>query len=163
MTEIEELRARVEALEADQLEQAESNRFCIDAIVRRVEALEGRPTIEPQPQPGKRDHLKVALETTYGTAPIVVPSPAGSLVERVSPTDKDLLEIRDDAYCPAVDEANDEDDSMWQYTSNYTDWLYTNGTIQERQAYEAKGLRAVFNAGRRAAELDGGTTTPTES
>jgi hypothetical protein len=35
-----ELRCRVETLEADQLEQAESNRFCVDAIVRRVEALE---------------------------------------------------------------------------------------------------------------------------
>jgi len=35
-----ELRDRVEALEAAQLEQAESNRFCVDAIVRRVEALE---------------------------------------------------------------------------------------------------------------------------
>jgi hypothetical protein len=35
-----ELRARVEALEADQLEQAESHGFCTDAIVRRVEALE---------------------------------------------------------------------------------------------------------------------------
>jgi hypothetical protein len=37
---IQSLRARVEALEADQLEQAESGRFCVDAIVRRVEALE---------------------------------------------------------------------------------------------------------------------------
>lgn len=35
-----ELRARVEALEAAQLEQAESHRFCTDAIVRRVEWLE---------------------------------------------------------------------------------------------------------------------------
>jgi head-tail adaptor len=35
-----ELRARIESLEAAQLEQAESNRFCTDAIVRRVEALE---------------------------------------------------------------------------------------------------------------------------
>jgi hypothetical protein len=35
-----ELCARVEALDAAQLEQAESNRFCTDAIVRRVEALE---------------------------------------------------------------------------------------------------------------------------
>jgi hypothetical protein len=35
-----ELRSRIEALEADQLEQAESHRFCVDAIVRRVEALE---------------------------------------------------------------------------------------------------------------------------
>jgi hypothetical protein len=31
---------RIEALEAAQLEQAESHRFCTDAIVRRVEALE---------------------------------------------------------------------------------------------------------------------------
>jgi hypothetical protein len=35
-----ELRDRIEALEADQLEQAESGRFCTDAIVRRVETLE---------------------------------------------------------------------------------------------------------------------------
>jgi hypothetical protein len=37
---IQSLRFRVEALEAAQLEQAESHRFCTDAIVRRVEALE---------------------------------------------------------------------------------------------------------------------------
>ena len=74
--------------------------------------------------------------------------------EPVAPTDEDLLEIRDDAYCPGVDEVNDENDSMWQYTSNYVSWLYDNGTIQEQQEYEAKGLRAeiaVFNAGRRLA------------
>jgi hypothetical protein len=35
---------RIEALEAAQLEQAESNRFCTDAIVRRVEALEAGAT-----------------------------------------------------------------------------------------------------------------------
>jgi hypothetical protein len=39
-----ELRARIEALESAQLEQAESNRFCTDAIVRRVEALEAPMT-----------------------------------------------------------------------------------------------------------------------
>jgi hypothetical protein len=33
---------RIEALEAAQPEQAESHRFCVDAIVRRVEALEAR-------------------------------------------------------------------------------------------------------------------------
>jgi hypothetical protein len=38
-----DLHARVEALEADQLEQAESQRFCVDAIVRRIEALEAAP------------------------------------------------------------------------------------------------------------------------
>jgi hypothetical protein len=37
---INALSDRVEALEAAQLEQAESHRFCTDAIVRRVEALE---------------------------------------------------------------------------------------------------------------------------
>ena len=63
-------------------------------------------------------------------------------------TDEELLEIRDGAYCPGADEVNDEDDSMWQYTSNYTSWLYDQGTVEEQQQYEAKGLRAVFNAGR---------------
>ena len=37
---INALSARIEALEAAQLDQAESYRFCTDAIVRRVEALE---------------------------------------------------------------------------------------------------------------------------
>jgi len=37
---INALSDRIEALEAAQLEQADSNRFCTDAIVRRVEALE---------------------------------------------------------------------------------------------------------------------------
>ena len=64
-------------------------------------------------------------------------------------TDEELLEIRDGAYCPSADEVNDEDDSMWQYTSNYISWLYDQGTVEEQQQYEAKGLRAVFNAGRR--------------
>ena len=64
-------------------------------------------------------------------------------------TDEELLEIRDGAYCPVVGEVNDEDDSMWQYTSDYIDWLYDQGTFEEQQQYEAKGLRAVFNAGRR--------------
>lgn len=70
--------------------------------------------------------------------------------EPVAPTDEELMEIRDGAYCPNVDEVNDEEDSMWQYTSDYTSWLYDQGTIEEQQEYEAKGLRAVFNAGRRA-------------
>jgi hypothetical protein len=35
-----ELRARVKALEAAQLEQAESHLFCVDALVRRIEKLE---------------------------------------------------------------------------------------------------------------------------
>jgi hypothetical protein len=34
-------------------------------------------------------------------------------------------------------------------TSDYIGWLYDQGTFEEQQQYEAKGLRAVFNAGRR--------------
>ena len=64
------------------------------------------------------------------------------------PTDEELLEIRDGAYCPGADEVNDENDSMWQYTSDYINWLYEHGTTQEQQEYEVKGLRMVFNAGR---------------
>jgi hypothetical protein len=79
-----ELRARIEALEADQLEQAESHRFCTDAIVRRVEALEAA-------QQDKLDRL-IALDAADPT-----PDPAmaelraasaeaqpGGLVERVA-------------------------------------------------------------------------------
>jgi hypothetical protein len=81
-----ELRARVAELEADQLEQAESHRFCTDAIVRRVEALEAAQ----QPQ-DKLDRL-IALDRDDPT-----PDPAmaelraasaeaqpGGLVERVA-------------------------------------------------------------------------------
>ena len=52
-----ELAARIEALEAAQLEQAESHRFCTDAIVRRVEALEAKPAA----------WRPLETETTYGS------------------------------------------------------------------------------------------------
>jgi hypothetical protein len=56
-----DLHARVEALEAAQLEQAESHRFCTDAIVRRVEALEAGPDAHWRPL-----HFQQAqVETTY--------------------------------------------------------------------------------------------------
>jgi hypothetical protein len=71
------LRERVEALETDQLEQAKSIRFYTDAIIRRVEALEAA---QP-PHQDKLDRL-IALDAD-DRDPIVVPSPpAGSLVER---------------------------------------------------------------------------------
>jgi hypothetical protein len=35
-----ELRSRVKQLEEDSMEQAESQRFCVDALVRRIEKLE---------------------------------------------------------------------------------------------------------------------------
>jgi hypothetical protein len=68
-----ELRARVEALEAAQHEQAESHRFCFYAIVRRVEALEAPMT-----------ELRAASAEAQ---------PAGGLMERVRRT------IRDNAPC----------------------------------------------------------------
>ena len=69
--------------------------------------------------------------------------------EPEGPTDEELLEINDGAYFPGTDEVNDEDDSSWQYTSDYIRWLDENGTPEEQAAYTAKGLRAVFEAGRR--------------
>jgi hypothetical protein len=62
-----DLHARVEALEADQLEQAESHRFCVDAIVRRVEALEA-----------------AYEETAMTELRAASAQPAGGLVERVA-------------------------------------------------------------------------------
>jgi hypothetical protein len=86
MTEIEELRTRVEALEATKyahrpshLTDAERDRIC--------QGLSRPATWQP---------LKIATETTYGTAPIVVPSPAGLLVERVA-TDAELCQVYNDA------------------------------------------------------------------
>jgi hypothetical protein len=93
-----ELRARVEALEADQLEQAESNRVCFDAIVRRVEALEAT-TRAPEAAPVATDEelcsaynnapghsIKAAFRAIYdlGRQPGVAqpPPPAGSLAAR---------------------------------------------------------------------------------
>jgi hypothetical protein len=81
---INALSARIEALEAAQLEQAESHRFCTDAIVRRVEALEAA-------QQDKLDRL-IALDAADPTpdpamtelrAASAEARPAGGLVERV--------------------------------------------------------------------------------
>jgi hypothetical protein len=76
---------RIEALEAAQLEQAESHRFCTDAIVRRVEALEAA-------QQDKLDRL-IALDREDPTpdpamtelrAASAEARPVGGLVERVA-------------------------------------------------------------------------------
>jgi hypothetical protein len=80
-----ELRACVEALEAAQLDQAESHRFCTDAIVRRVEALEAAPqdkldrlialdAADPTPDPAMTELRAASAEAR----------PAGGLVERVA-------------------------------------------------------------------------------
>jgi hypothetical protein len=52
----------------------------VDNLCARVEALEAPQFRSWHPQGGK-GHLKIAVETTYGTS--LTPSPAGSLVERV--------------------------------------------------------------------------------
>jgi hypothetical protein len=64
-----ELRERIEALEAAQLEQAESHRFCTDAITRRVEALEAV----------QRNQQLAMTELRAASAEV---RPAGGLVER---------------------------------------------------------------------------------
>jgi hypothetical protein len=82
MTEIEALRARVEALEATQHAHVDTSRLSETVRERIRQELSWPAAWQP---------LKVATETTYGTEPIVVPSvkdsltvPAGSLVERVA-------------------------------------------------------------------------------
>jgi hypothetical protein len=80
-----ELRARVKALEAAQLEQAESHRFCTDAIVRRVEALEAfdhRPLLAAvRAQSRAVAHFGNRLDALEAASAEV--RPAGGLVERV--------------------------------------------------------------------------------
>jgi hypothetical protein len=44
-----ELRARVEALEDDSWKQAKSTRFCVAALVKRIEALEANSKPTPKP------------------------------------------------------------------------------------------------------------------
>ena len=56
------------------------NSSCILELRARVEALEAPQFRSWHPQGGK-GHLKIAVETTYGTS--LTPSPAGSLVKRV--------------------------------------------------------------------------------
>jgi hypothetical protein len=70
-----------------------------------------------------------------------LPEPVGK-----GPSDEELIDWYSNAYCPDVDEVNDEEDSMFQYTSAYLRWLDEHGTQEQQAAHEAKGLRAVFEA-----------------
>jgi hypothetical protein len=68
------------------------------------------------------------------------------------PSDEQLIEWRDNAYCPTSDlglDFDDFDDPSFEYTSAYLRWLETDGTDEDRIAHEAKGLRAVYEAGLR--------------
>jgi hypothetical protein len=71
------IRDRIEALEAAQLEQAESHRFCTDAIVRRVEALEAAY------EDTAMDELRAASAEARPTVKESL-TDGGSLVERVA-------------------------------------------------------------------------------
>jgi hypothetical protein len=80
-----ELRARIEALEAAQLEQAESNRFCVDAIVRRVEALEAtQHAIRSGPESPLVERVADAIVEQATSAGIVDDRPARSAIREVA-------------------------------------------------------------------------------
>jgi hypothetical protein len=85
---IQSLRARVEALEAAQLEQAESHRFCTDAIVRRVEALEAfdhRPLLAAVRAQSKAvAHFGNRLDALEAAQRAIRSGPESPLVERVA-------------------------------------------------------------------------------
>ena len=80
-----ELRARIEALEAAQLEQAESHRFCIDAIVRRVEALEAtQHAIRSGPESPLVERVADAIAGQATSAGIVNDRPARAAIREVA-------------------------------------------------------------------------------
>ena len=80
-----ELRARVETLEAAQLEQAESNRFCVDAIVRRVEALEAtQHAIRSGPESPLVERVADAIAGQATSAGIVNDRPARAAIREVA-------------------------------------------------------------------------------
>jgi hypothetical protein len=93
-----EFRDRIAALEADQLEQAESHRFCVDAIVRRMEGLElAHRVLTGTLSPLEREQLGVVPAAEYKAAmdraacdardaASAEARPAGGLVERVALT-----------------------------------------------------------------------------
>jgi hypothetical protein len=80
-----ELRARIEALEAAQLDQAESHRFCTDAIVRRVEALEAaQRAIRSGPESPLVERVADAIAEQATSAGIVNDRPARAAIREVA-------------------------------------------------------------------------------
>lgn len=59
-----ELQSRIEQLEEDAIDHSDSNVFCFNAMVKRIEVLEQRPIA--------------------GIVELAAPAPAGGLVERVT-------------------------------------------------------------------------------
>jgi hypothetical protein len=80
-----ELRSRIEALEAAQLEQAESQRFCVDAIVRRLEALEAaQHAIRSGPESPLVERVADAIAEQATSAGIVNDRPARAAIREVA-------------------------------------------------------------------------------
>jgi hypothetical protein len=88
--------------------------------------------------------LAIILEALIKQTRAALAEPVGE-----GPSDEELIDWHSNAYCPDVDEVNDEEDSMFQYTSAYLRELNEHGTQEQQSAHEAKGLRAVFEAGQR--------------
>jgi hypothetical protein len=133
-----ELRARIKALQADQLEQAESQRFCVDAIVRRIEALEAAPQ-------DKLDRL-IALDAADPTPDPAMPElraasaeaqPAGGLVERVAARIEFGIDARQDpegiARAAIREVAAAAKDLRFTTAKALIDWLERESGIQARE------------------------------
>ena len=68
-----ELRARVEELEADALEQSRSQEFCLDHIIRRLEKLEKRCDVQLVQLSGLQEqHHRLVMEIRHLEAEVYV-------------------------------------------------------------------------------------------
>lgn len=80
-----ELRSRIEALEAAQLDQAESHRFCFYAIVGRVEALEAaQRAIRSGPESPLVERVADTIAGQATSAGIVNDRPARAAIREVA-------------------------------------------------------------------------------
>jgi hypothetical protein len=80
-----ELRARIEALEADALEQARSQEFCLDHIIRRLEKLEAaQQKIRSAPESPLVERVADAIAAQAASAGIVNDRPARAAILEVA-------------------------------------------------------------------------------
>lgn len=79
------LHARVEALEADALEQSRSQEFCLDHIIRRLEKLEAaQPKIRSGPESPLVERVADAIAAQATSAGIVNDRPARAAILEVA-------------------------------------------------------------------------------